>query len=106
MEDPRTRGEWQEALDCAESLLGLEAARQHGLVTGGPGINVARCQEILAEGKQRNFFPDERNVASNQAALLQGEIQVTSEFPSIGQSQSLRLWLRQREMLPPADGAR
>lgn len=44
---PMSRQEWQEAADAADACLALEAARQYGLVTGGPAVNVARCEEIL-----------------------------------------------------------
>jgi hypothetical protein len=44
---PRTRAEWQEAADMAQFCLLLDAARQWGLVTGGPVINADRCGLII-----------------------------------------------------------
>lgn len=34
--DPETLDEWQNAVDAADALLRLEAARMYGLVTGAP----------------------------------------------------------------------
>lgn len=48
--DPETREDWQEAVDAAHGLLALQAAREYGLVTGGPDVNAERCMEILNEG--------------------------------------------------------
>lgn len=53
--DPETPAEWQIAVDAAWALLLLDAARQYGLVTGGPAANVDRCAAILAEGKRRGY---------------------------------------------------
>lgn len=44
----RWKREWQEAVDGAYALLALDAARRYGLITGGPGVNVGRCRQILA----------------------------------------------------------
>lgn len=49
--------EWQEAVDGAEFLLTLDAARQYGLITGGPKVNVARCLKIRSEGQRRGIRP-------------------------------------------------
>lgn len=58
--NPRTPQEWQEAVDAADILLGLEAARLYGLVTGGPVIDVERCDEILRRGRLRGYVPTPR----------------------------------------------
>jgi hypothetical protein len=55
--DPKTPEEWQEAVNAAEFYLSLDACRQYGLVTGGPGVNAARCEEILRRGKWRGIRP-------------------------------------------------
>lgn len=57
MRDPKTRGEWQDAVDAAHGAVTLVSARAYGLVTGGPEINVVRCEEILAAGKRRGIKP-------------------------------------------------
>ena len=54
---PQTPSEWQHAVDAAEGCLALDSARQYGLVSGGPVINVERCEEILREGRKRNIRP-------------------------------------------------
>jgi hypothetical protein len=40
---PETPSEWQDAANWCEGLLALDSARQYGLVTGGPKVNVDRC---------------------------------------------------------------
>jgi hypothetical protein len=57
MRDPQTPIEWQTAVDAAEANLVLDAARQYGLVKGGPGVNVERCQEILRRGALKGIVP-------------------------------------------------
>jgi len=54
---PGTVEEWQAAVDAAEALLALESARQYGLVTGGPEIDLERCEEIIREGARRGVTP-------------------------------------------------
>lgn len=55
--DPRTRAEWQVAADAAAGALALDSARQYGLVTGGPGVDVERCAEILRRAEARKIKP-------------------------------------------------
>ena len=55
--DPATVWEWQEAVDLAYGALALDSARQYGLITGGPGVSVERCEEILRRGKERGILP-------------------------------------------------
>lgn len=55
--NPTTPEEWQNAVDAAEALRLLEGARLYGLVTGGPEVNIERCDEILEQGKQLGFVP-------------------------------------------------
>lgn len=57
MRTPDTPTQWQEAVDAAHACLALEAARLYGLVTGGPPVNVGRCEEILAQGRTRGYAP-------------------------------------------------
>lgn len=67
---PMSRAEWQEAVDAAHALLCLDAARLYGLITGGPTVNVDRCQRILAAGKKLNVQPSPYAVERMVAALL------------------------------------
>lgn len=55
--DRQTLEEWQEAVDYAHVLILLNAARACGLVTGGPEVDVARCEDILARGRERGVTP-------------------------------------------------
>ncbi len=57
MREPNTIEEWQEAVDSAYFLILLDSARQYGLVTGGPDVNMPRCNEIVNEGRCRGIFP-------------------------------------------------
>lgn len=70
--EPETDEQWQEAVDLAEACIMLDSAIKYGLVTGGPRINVDRCQELLDRGKVRGTFPRqdavERFIAAYNAA--------------------------------------
>lgn len=74
MTEPVTAQDWQTAVDAAQGALALDAARKYGLVTGGPGVNVDRCEEILQRGRQLGYVPtkdtSERFVAGVLAAEL------------------------------------
>ena len=64
MKDPKTPEEWQEAVNLAETLLLVDSARQYGLITGGPVIDINRCEFILRCGRQRGYRPEKRVVDS------------------------------------------
>lgn len=55
--DPVTDREWQDAVDAARFFIALDSARQYGLVEGGPGVDVERCEDILRRGEARGFLP-------------------------------------------------
>lgn len=55
--DPQTRAEWQDAADAAHACEVLDAARQYGLVSGGPAVDVARCEEILERAAKHGITP-------------------------------------------------
>jgi hypothetical protein len=55
--DPQTPAEWQAAVNGAAFLLSLDAARQYGLVTGGPVINMDRCVAMLDRGRRLGYTP-------------------------------------------------
>lgn len=52
-QDPETPEEWQAAVDMAHFYLCLDAARRYGLISGGPEIDVDRCEDILERGQAR-----------------------------------------------------
>lgn len=54
---PQSPAEWQSVVDQATALLHLDSARQYGLVTGGPNVNVDRCCELLREAERRGIVP-------------------------------------------------
>jgi prepilin-type N-terminal cleavage/methylation domain-containing protein len=55
--DPQTDADWMDAVDMAHAALSLDAARQFGLVAGGPMVNVERCVWIVEKGKAMGFVP-------------------------------------------------
>jgi hypothetical protein len=57
VKNPKKPGEWREAVDAAHGALTLESARQFGLVTGGPEVDVERCEEILHRGAALGYLP-------------------------------------------------
>lgn len=52
---PETSEELQEAADAAVFSLGLDAAWKYGFITPDPEVNVARCEEIIAEARVRGL---------------------------------------------------
>lgn len=54
---PKTRAEWQIAADAAAGALALDSMRQYGIVTGGPGVDVDRCDELLRRAAARKIVP-------------------------------------------------
>lgn len=59
--EPRTRREWQEAVDGAAGLRVIGDCMMYGLITG-PEINVARCDDILSRGAERGVRPSRPDV--------------------------------------------
>lgn len=57
MIEPETDVDWQEAADAAHGALVLDAAREYGFVTGGPKVNVERCERVLSAAKTRGITP-------------------------------------------------
>lgn len=57
MRNPQTPAEWQNAVDAASAFLAVEDARKYGLITGGPQVDEARCEELLQQGRQRGIHP-------------------------------------------------
>jgi len=55
--DPITREEWQQAVDFAHTGLLIDSARQYGLITGGPEIDLERCEELLRRGADQGIWP-------------------------------------------------
>jgi hypothetical protein len=68
--DPKTRAEWQTAVDVAEACLLLESARLYHLLTGGPGVDTGRCEAILEQGRARRIVPTRDGVDRFIATLI------------------------------------
>jgi hypothetical protein len=68
---PDTPEEWQTVVDAARGAIVFDAARQYGLVKGGPEVNVERCQRLLELGQLRGYTPACNAVERFVAALLQ-----------------------------------
>lgn len=60
--NPKTPAEWKRVTALAEACLLLDSARQYGLVTGGPQVNVDRCVEILDRGKALGYVPSRTEI--------------------------------------------
>lgn len=62
MKTPKTRAEWQEAVDGAAGLRALADCKMYALIEGGPEINVERCDQILEQGRARGVRPSKSDV--------------------------------------------
>jgi hypothetical protein len=71
---PETPEAWQLAVDLAEGALSLVAARQYGLVAGGPKVSVERCEEMLKRGAQLGYTPSPNAVELFVLAHAYGEV--------------------------------
>lgn len=68
MIDPVSKAQWQEAVDAADVLLALDAAREYGLITGGPMINMERCMKILSQGRNKGIVPSADRILEHAQA--------------------------------------
>ena len=59
---PLTPEDWQLCVDCAHTGLLLDSARQYGLVTGGPVIDVDRAEQLLNAGRLRGYTPSKHAI--------------------------------------------
>lgn len=57
MKRPQNRTEWQDAVNAAAGCRALADCHMYGLITGGPQINVARCDEMLEQGRRLGIHP-------------------------------------------------
>lgn len=55
LKNPKTPAEWQFCVDAAEFYLAMDSAKQYGLITGGPIIDIERCDELLSRGKTLGY---------------------------------------------------
>ena len=66
--DPTNRNEWREAVLAAEVMLRIDVARQYGIITGGPEVDVARCLEIIERGRATGYAATEAEIREALAA--------------------------------------
>jgi hypothetical protein len=57
MNNPKTPEEWQEAVNAAAAARAVADCKLYGVIDGGPRINVARCDQILEQGRKRGIMP-------------------------------------------------
>ena len=69
MQQPQTRDEWQHATNLAHTLLLIDAARLYGLITGGPDIDAARCEEIIDRAQALGITPTDEMIEPLLAEL-------------------------------------
>lgn len=81
--DPTTPAEWQQAVDWSELFLRLDSARQYGLITGGPVVQVDRCVDLLARGKAQGIEPIAANVEA-YLRIIGGSADCLCRTPSCG----------------------
>ena len=53
--DPETPDQWRHVATMAAALLRIDACRQYGLITGGPIVNVNRCEALIAGARKRGI---------------------------------------------------
>jgi hypothetical protein len=80
--DPQTPAEWQLAVDAADACLALDAARQYGLVTGGPEVDDRRAAWILAQGKLRGIEPRPDAIKNFLAQLIRQDLAPAPDPPA------------------------
>jgi len=84
--NPKTREEWQAAVNAAEFYLLVHSAECYGLITG-PEVDVARCEEILAAGKRMGIVPQ-----TDHRAELAGELRGKGRGSRRGAEARRRSW--------------
>lgn len=64
----------------AEGLLRLDAARQYGLIEGGPKIDVEHCEAVLARLAREGVVPTDEQA---NASAIEFMAQVNTEAPGV-----------------------
>jgi hypothetical protein len=54
---PSDDEEWQEAVDSASLMLHLHDAKLYGLIDWKVTVNVAQCERLIREGRDRGTTP-------------------------------------------------
>lgn len=59
---PESPEEWQNAVNIAEALIGVELGRQYGVFSGGPRVDVVRCLDFVGTAVRMGIVPQEEEV--------------------------------------------
>lgn len=85
--EPRTREQWQEAADAAHACLALTAARQYGLIRGGPKVDEGRAFELLRRAALAGVYPDPMSPVRFAVELIReahnDEATVENQWPDV-----------------------
>lgn len=79
--DPRTPEEWQNAVDAADALLKLDAARMYGLVRGGPEVDADRCWDLVHRAREEHGIEPSEDAIERFVAELVGEPRKPARLP-------------------------
>jgi hypothetical protein len=61
---------WQEAVNMAWAVVCVHDMRQYGLLEGGPQFDLEQADALLAQGRERQVFPNEAEVYEIIAVLI------------------------------------
>lgn len=85
--EPENRSEWQLAVDAANALLLIHAARAYDLIKGGPEINPERCGDMLARGAAIGVLPSKGTPEAYAKGLMEEAARrkrrIDSPFPGL-----------------------
>lgn len=84
-QDPKTPEEWQEAAALAHCMLLIDAARQYGLVTGGPVVDV----KVLSRAKWQSLLPTDN--AAERSIEVSGQAQERASMTVVTNRSAKRL---------------
>ena len=70
--DPETLDEWQTAVDAADALLKLDAARLYGLVSSGPDVDAERCWEVIHRAAEEHGIEPAEDAVERFVAGMTG----------------------------------
>lgn len=65
---PVTDHQWQQAVDAAYLMQQIELARLFGLLPGWPEVDLEKCSEILADGRELGIRPRLEQLINRLAA--------------------------------------
>jgi hypothetical protein len=72
MIDPQTPEDWRRAAVLATVALLFDAARQYGLIVGGPVIDTDRCEDLITRAKAQGIVPTDAEVSAATDEFIRG----------------------------------